>query len=182
VWARSGPDLPRQLGTGDRDLALKMESGSLASLRQSVVNNQLCHRRMCSAAIPRRSRLSLHVVHLNVRRQMIRKMRTVVMIHLDHAREMGVRMSAATRLQCLPALNGRMTALRRRRRRKRGAEPAVTAGTPRAQNCSSENPRSYPSEVRFLRSRDVRVLVVVVFVRIFGTDPFRYVVGPRHIS
>jgi hypothetical protein len=38
------------------------------------------------------------------------------------------------------------------------------------------------SEVRFLGFRDVRVLVVVVFVRIFGTDPFGYVVGPRHIS
>jgi hypothetical protein len=39
-----------------------------------------------------------------------------------------------------------------------------------------------PSEIWFLGFRDVRVLVVVVFVRIFGTDPFGYVVGPRHIS
>jgi hypothetical protein len=30
---------------------------------------------------------------------MIRKMRTVVMIHLDHAREIGVRMSTATLLR-----------------------------------------------------------------------------------
>src|SRR5258708_32036948 len=40
----------------------------------------------------------------------------------------------------------------------------------------------HASEVRLLGFRDVRVLVVVVLARIFGTDRFRYLVGPRHIS
>src|SRR5260370_31544388 len=40
----------------------------------------------------------------------------------------------------------------------------------------------HPSEVRLLGFWHVRVFVVVVLARIFGTDPFRYVVGPRHIS
>jgi len=37
----------------------------------------------------------------------------------------------------------------------------------------------YPSEVRLPGFRDVRVLVVVILVRIFGADRFGYLVGSR---
>src|SRR5436853_7004983 len=38
------------------------------------------------------------------------------------------------------------------------------------------------SEVRSIRFGDVRVFVAVIFVRILGTDAFRYLVGSRHIG
>jgi transposase len=63
------------------------------------------------------------------------------------------------------------------------ALPRGIMGTKMTHSCyNRSNPVRYPSEVRFVGFRDIRILIVVIFVRIFGTDPFRYVVGPRHIS
>jgi hypothetical protein len=78
-WSQS----PAAIGDG--------RSGPCSQNGERITDNRLAADRMQLAGNPRTMRLALDVVYLNVLVGMIRKMCRVVMIHLDHAGEIGAR-------------------------------------------------------------------------------------------